>query len=137
VDAILIIWKNILDGLVVYPKIIHKHIMAELPFMATEYIIMEGVKKGGDRQELHEKIRVHSMEAGKKVKVDGEENDLIERILKDNSFNIDKERLIEILNPVNFIGFAPQQTEDFINIEIKPILEKNAQLLGMEAELKV
>jgi adenylosuccinate lyase len=137
VDAILIIWKNILDGLVVYPKIIHKHIMAELPFMATEYIIMEGVKKGGDRQELHEKIRVHSMEAGKKVKVDGEENDLIERILNDNSFNIDKERLIEILNPINFIGFAPQQTEDFINIEIKPILEKNTQLLGMEAELKV
>ena len=137
VDAILIIWKNILDGLVVYPKIIHKHIMAELPFMATEYIIMEGVKKGGDRQDLHEKIRVHSMEAGKRVKVDGEENDLIERILADSSFNIDKNRLTEILDPANFIGFAPQQTEDFIAVEIKPILEKNAELLGMEAELKV
>ncbi|MGL4308793.1 adenylosuccinate lyase [Cetobacterium sp. SF1] len=137
IDAILIIWKNILDGLVVYPKMIEKHIMAELPFMATEYIIMEGVKKGGDRQELHEKIRVHSMEAGKMVKIHGKENDLIERILEDSYFNIDREKLLQILDPKNFIGFAPQQTEDFIKTEIQPILDKYKDLLGMEADLKV
>ena len=137
VDAILIIWKNILDGLVVYPKMIEKHIMAELPFMATEYIIMEGVKNGGDRQELHEKIRVHSMEAGKMVKVHGLDNDLIERIVNDPSFNIDKEKLKEILSPKNFIGFAEEQTEEFIEIEIKPILDKYPDLIGMNADLKV
>lgn len=137
VDAMLIIWKNIMDGLVVYPKIIEKHIMAELPFMATEYIIMEGVKKGGDRQDLHEKIRVHSMEAGKMVKVHGLENDLIERIVADPEFNIDKERLLEILDPANFIGFAPAQTEDFIKEEVQPILDKYSDLIGMEADLKV
>ena len=122
VDAILIIWKNILEGLVVYPKMIEKHIMAELPFMATEYIIMEGVKKGGDRQELHELIRVHSMEAGKQVKVEGLENDLIERIINDLSFDIDREKLMEILDPKNFIGFAPAQVVDFLESEVNPIL---------------
>lgn len=137
VDAILIIWKNVLDGLVVYPKMIEKHIMAELPFMSTEYIIMECVKNGGDRQELHERIRVHSMEAGRMVKVEGKENDLIERILNDKGFNLDKERLLEILAPKNFIGFAPEQTEEFVNIEIKPILEKYKDRLGMEAALRV
>ena len=137
VDAILIIWKNVLDGLVVYPKMIEKHIMAELPFMSTEYIIMECVKNGGDRQELHERIRVHSMEAGRMVKVEGKENDLIERILNDKGFNLDKERLLEILAPKNFIGFAPEQTEEFINIEIKPVLEKYGDRLGMEAALRV
>ena len=137
VDAILIIWKNVLDGLVVYPKMIEKHIMAELPFMSTEYIIMECVKNGGDRQELHERIRVHSMEAGRMVKVEGKENDLIERILNDKGFNLDKERLLEILAPKNFIGFAPEQTEEFVNIEIKPILEKYRDRLGMEAALRV
>jgi adenylosuccinate lyase len=137
VDSILTIWQNIMDGLVVYPKIIEKRIMSELPFMATEYIIMEGVKNGGDRQELHERIRVHSMEAGKMVKVEGKENDLIERILADDYFNIDKERLVEILDPKNFIGFSAQQTEDFINIEVNPIIEQNKELLGMDAELNV
>ena len=137
VDAILIIWKNVLDGLVVYPKMIEKHIMSELPFMSTEYIIMECVKNGGDRQELHERIRVHSMEAGRMVKVEGKENDLIERILNDKGFNLDKERLLEILAPKNFIGFAPEQTEEFVNIEIKPILEKYRDRLGMEAALRV
>lgn len=137
VDAILIIWKNVLDGLVVYPKMIEKRIMAELPFMSTEYIIMECVKNGGDRQELHERIRVHSMEAGRMVKVEGKENDLIERILNDKGFNLDKERLLEILAPKNFIGFAPEQTEEFVNIEIKPILEKYRDRLGMEAALRV
>ena len=124
VDAILIIWKNVLDGLVVYPKMIEKRIMAELPFMSTEYIIMECVKNGGDRQELHERIRVHSMEAGKNVKVKGKDNDLIDRIINDKYFNLDKDRLLEILDPKNFIGFAPEQTEEFVNIEVKPILEK-------------
>lgn len=137
IDAILIIWKNILEGLVVYPKMIEKHIMAELPFMATEYIIMEGVKKGGDRQELHELIRVHSMEAGKQVKVEGLENDLIERIINDTSFDIDRKKLMEILDPKNFIGFAPEQVEDFLETEINPILEKNKDLLGMDTDLKV
>lgn len=137
VDAILIIWKNILEGLVVYPKMIEKHIMAELPFMATEYIIMEGVKKGGDRQELHELIRVHSMEAGKQVKVEGLENDLIERIINDLSFDIDREKLMEILDPKNFIGFAPAQVVDFLETEVNPILEKNKELLGMNTDLKV
>ena len=137
IDAILIIWKNILEGLVVYPKMIEKHIMAELPFMATEYIIMEGVKKGGDRQELHELIRVHSMEAGKKVKVEGLENDLIERIINDQSFDINRDKLMEILDPKNFIGFAPEQVVDFLETEVNPILEKNKELLGMDTDLKV
>ena len=137
VDAILIIWKNILEGLVVYPKMIEKHIMAELPFMATEYIIMEGVKNGGDRQELHEIIRQHSMEAGKKVKIDGLENDLIKRLLDDPRINIEKKRLEEILEPKNFIGFAPEQVVDFIKNEVEPILKKYDALLGMDSELKV
>ena len=137
IDAILIIWKNILEGLVVYPKMIEKHIMAELPFMATEYIIMEGVKKGGDRQELHELIRVHSMEAGKQVKVEGLENDLIERIINDSSFDIDRDKLMQILDPKNFIGFASEQVVDFLEVEVNPILEKNKELLGMDTDLKV
>ena len=137
IDAILIIWKNVLDGLVVYPKMIEKRIMAELPFMSTEYIIMECVKNGGDRQELHERIRVHSMEAGKMVKIEGKENDLIERILNDKYFNLDKARLLEILSPKNFIGFAPEQTEEFVNIEVNPILERYSDRLGMKAALRV
>ena len=137
IDAILIIWNNIMEGLVVYDKIIEKHIMSELPFMATEYIIMECVKAGGDRQELHERIRVHSMEAGKQVKVEGKDNDLIDRIVNDDYFKLDKAKLLSILEPKNFIGFAAEQTEKFINIEIKPILEKYKALLGMDSELKV
>ncbi|WP_288304744.1 adenylosuccinate lyase [uncultured Fusobacterium sp.] len=137
VDAILIIWKNVMDGIVVYPKMIEKHIMAELPFMSTEYIIMECVKNGGDRQGLHERIRVHSMEAGKAVKVEGKDNDLIDRIITDKYFNLDKERLLEILAPKNFIGFAPEQTEEFVNLEVKPILEKYKDRLGLQAVLRV
>ncbi|TDT70521.1 adenylosuccinate lyase [Hypnocyclicus thermotrophus] len=137
IDAILIIWQNVLNGLVVYPKIIEKRIQEELPFMATEYIIMEGVKNGGDRQELHERIRVHSMEAGKQVKIYGAKNDLIERILEDEYFNIDKERLVEILDPKNFIGFSSEQVIDFIETEINPIIEKYKDYLGIDAELKV
>ena len=137
VDAILIIWKNVLEGLVVYPKMIQKHIMAELPFMATEYIIMECVKNGGDRQELHEKIRLHSMEAGKQVKIEGLENDLIERIINDKYFSLDKEKLIQLLEPKNFIGFSSEQVDDFLIEEVNPILLKYQNLLGMDTRLNV
>ena len=137
VDAILLIWHNILNGIVVYPNRIKKHIMEELPFMATEYIIMEEVKAGGDRQEIHEIIRQHSMEASKKVKMDGEENDLLERILADTTLRLDKTKLMQVLDPKNFIGFAPVQTQEFIDNEIAPLLNKYAQDLGMQTELKV
>ena len=137
VDAILLIWNNIMNGIVVYPNRINKHIMEELPFMATEYIIMEEVKAGGDRQEIHEVIRLHSMEASKQVKEEGKENDLIERILNDHSLKLDKSKLKEVLDPKNFIGFAPIQTEEFIANEIQPILDANSELLGLESDLKV
>jgi len=137
IDAILIIWNNILDGLVVYPKIIEKHIMEELPFMATEYIIMEGVKNGGDRQELHEIIRTHSMEAARQVKMEGKHNDLIERIIADDDVKIDKDKLVELLDPKNFIGFAEEQTEDFLKDLVDPIVEKYKDFLGTNTDLKV
>lgn len=137
VDAILDIYINVVDGLVVYPKVIRQRIMSELPFMATEIILMEGVKRGGDRQELHEKIRVHSMEAGKQVKIEGKPNDLIDRILKDESFKMTEEEIMSILEPENFIGRAPEQTEEFINEYIKPILDNNKDILGKKAELNV
>ncbi|MBS1549270.1 MAG: adenylosuccinate lyase [Bacteroidetes bacterium] len=137
VDAILLIWNNILSGIVVYENRIHKHIMEELPFMATEYIIMEEVKAGGDRQEIHETIRVHSMEASKKVKMEGKDNDLIERIMNDSSLKFDKSKLMEVLDPKNFIGFSPIQTEQFIKNEIQPILDKYSELIGLESDLKV
>lgn len=137
VDAILLIWNNIMNGIVVYENRINKHIMDELPFMATEYIIMEEVKAGGDRQEIHETIRVHSMEASKKVKEQGKENDLLERILNDTSLKMDKSKLMEVLDPKNFVGFAPIQTEEFVKNEVQPILDKYAGLIGMEADLKV
>ncbi|HCN11469.1 MAG TPA: adenylosuccinate lyase, partial [Chryseobacterium sp.] len=120
VDAILLIWNNIMNGIVVYENRIQKHIMEELPFMATEYIIMEEVKAGGDRQEIHETIRVHSMEASKKVKIEGKENDLIERIMNDSSLKMDKPKIAEVLGPINFVGFAPIQTEEFIENEVQP-----------------
>jgi adenylosuccinate lyase len=111
--------------------------MEELPFMATEYIIMEEVKAGGDRQEIHETIRVHSMEASKKVKMEGKDNDLIERIMNDDSLKFDKSKLMEVLDPKNFIGFSPIQTEEFVKNEIQPILQKYADLIGLESDLKV
>ncbi len=137
IDAILLIWNNIMEGLVVYENRIHKHIMEELPFMATEYIIMEEVKAGGDRQEIHEIIRVHSMEASKKVKMEGKENDLIERIMNDDTLKMDKSKIAEVLDPKNFIGFAPIQTEEFIQNEARPITGKYSELIGLEADLKV
>lgn len=123
-DAILIIALNISSGLVVYPQVIQRHINEELPFMATENIIMEAVKRGGDRQVLHEKIRVHSMEAGKQVKEKGLPNDLLERIAEDVVFNLDKNELENILNISQFIGRAPQQTVDFIKEYIDPLISR-------------
>lgn len=137
VDAILLIWSNIMNGIVVYENRINRHIMEELPFMATEYIIMEEVKAGGDRQEIHETIRVHSMEASKKVKLEGKENDLIERLMQDESLKMDKSTINEVMDPKNFIGFAPIQTEEFVKNEVQPILEKYADLIGLDADLKV
>ena len=137
VDAILEIYMNVADGLVVYPKVIHKHIMAELPFMATEVILMEGVKRGGDRQELHERIRVLSMEAAAVVKQEGKENDLIERILKDDHFKMSEEELLHILKPSNFIGCAALQVDDFLNDVIRPLLKENKDLLGAEGCVRV
>lgn len=136
-DAILEIYINVTDGLVVYPKMIEKHLMAELPFMATENIMMEAVKRGGDRQELHEKIRVHSMAAGKIVKQDGGENDLLERIANDPAFGVTLEQLKAIMKSELYVGRAPQQTEEFVENYIKPITEKYKDLLGMNVEIKV
>lgn len=136
VDAILNIYINIADGLVVYPKVIEKHILEELPFMATENIMMEAVKRGGDRQELHERIRLHSMEAAKKVKVEGEKNDLIERIAGDTAFNLNIDELNSVLEPKNYVGRSPQQVEEFVNDVVKPILDENKDV-KVKVELKV
>ena len=137
VDAILEIFMNVVDGLVVYPKVIRNRVMSELPFMATEIIMMEGVKRGGDRQELHELIRTHSMEAGKQVKMEGLPNDLIERILGDAQFKMTEEEIYAILEPENFVGRAPEQVVDFITDYVQPILEANKAILGKKAELSV
>ncbi|MCX7903990.1 MAG: adenylosuccinate lyase [Caloramator sp.] len=125
VDAILNLYINVSENLVVYPKVIEKRVMEELPFMATENIMMEAVKKGGDRQELHERIRVHSMEAGKIVKEEGRENDLIDRIVNDPQFNLDINELKDALNPKNYIGRSKEQVEEFINEIVMPILTNN------------
>lgn len=136
-DAVLELYINVVSGLVVYPKMIEKHLLAELPFMATENIMMEAVKRGGDRQELHEKIRVHSMAAGKVVKEEGGANDLLERIAGDEAFGITMEELSAMMHPKNFVGRAPQQTEEFVNEYIKPIIDANADELGLEVEINV
>ncbi len=137
VDGILNIYMNVADNLVVYEKVIEKHIRAELPFMATENIIMECVKAGGDRQELHEQIRVLSMEAGKNVKVEGKENNLIELIKENAMFKPVWDKLDGILEAKNYIGRAPSQTVEFIQNEIEPILQAHKELLGEKGELKV
>lgn len=136
VDAILNIYINVADGMVVYPKVIEKHLLDELPFMATENIMMEAVKRGGDRQELHERIRVHSMEAAKKVKVEGQKNDLIERIAADPAFNLNIDELRAVLEPKNYVGRSPSQVEEFINDVVKPVLEQNKDI-EVNVELKV
>jgi len=137
IDAILNIMLNVTDGLVVYPKIVRKRVMNELPFMATENIMMNAVKKGGDRQELHEKLRTHSIAAGKAVKEDGMENDLIERILNDSAFMISHDEVEEILKPEKFIGRSIEQVEEFIKNCVTPILEKNKDILNEKGELTV
>ncbi len=137
IDAILNIYMNVADNLVVYEKVIAKHIRAELPFMPTENIMMECVKAGGNRQELHERIRVLSMEAGKNVKVEGGENNLIELIKQDEMFRPVWSSLDSILDAKNFIGRAPLQTEEFIANEIRPILEKHRELLGEQGDVRV
>lgn len=136
-DAIIEIYMNVVDGMVVYPKMIEKHLNAELPFMATENILMEAVKRGGDRQELHEKIRVHSMAAGEQVKVYGRENDLVERIANDKSFNMTKDEILAAMKAENFIGRAPEQTEELVKEFVKPIIEKYQNELGVKAEVNV
>ncbi len=136
-DGILNIYMNVSENLVVYDKVIAKHIAAELPFMATENIMMECVKAGGNRQELHEKIRVLSMEAGKHVKADGKENNLIELIKADKTFAAVHDKLDTILDATKFIGRAPSQTVEFIENEVEPLIKKNSALLGQKGEVKV
>ena len=137
VDAILNIYMNVAENLVVYEKVIAKHIRAELPFMATENIMMGCVKAGGDRQELHERIRQLSMEAGKNVKVEGKENNLIDLIKADEMFRPVWDKIDEILDASKFIGRAPSQTVEFIENEIDPILAKHASLLGEKGDVRV
>ena len=136
-DAILELYINIVEKIVVYPKMIEKRLLSELPFMATENILMESVKRGGDRQALHEKIRVHSMEAGKVVKLEGGENDLVDRIASDDAFPMTKEEILAVMKPENYIGRAPQQVTEFLENEIYPIIRENSSLLGMNVEINV
>ena len=136
-DGILELYMNVASGLVVYPKVIEARLMSELPFMATENILMDAVKAGGDRQELHEKIRQHSMAAGKKVKEDGAPNDLADRIAADPAFNMTKDQILAIMKPENFVGCAPQQTERFLKESVQPVLDKNRDVLGMEGKVTV
>ncbi len=136
-DAVLELYINIAGGLVVYPKMIEKHLREELPFMATENIMMAAVKRGGDRQELHEKIRTHSMAAGRVIKEEGGKNDLLERIAADEAFGMNLKDLEQLLNPADFVGRAPEQTEEFIRNEVRPVLDRYSELLGLKVDIKV
>ena len=135
VDSILNIYQNIADGIVVYPKVIEKHVMEELPFMATENILMAAVKRGGDRQELHERIRQHSMAAASRVKNDGLPNDLIDRISEDPAFGLSLEDVKGILKPSNFVGRSPQQVDEFLEEIVHPLLKEN-QVRDVHVDLK-
>ena len=137
VDGILDLYLNVVDGLVVYPKVIEKRLMSELPFMATENIMMDAVKAGGDRQELHEKIRTLSMEAGKNVKEKGLDNNLLDLIAADESFGMSIEELEECMNPINYVGRSVEQVNEFLTEVINPVLEENKDILGMTAEINV
>mgnify|MGYP001033460189 CR=1 FL=1 len=137
IDGILDLYLNVVDGLVVYPKVIEKRLMAELPFMATENIMMDAVKAGGDRQELHEKIRQLSMEAGKNVKEKGLDNNLLELIAADPAFGLTLDELKKTMDPSRYVGRAPKQVEEFLTEVVNPILEENRDVLGMTAEIFV
>ena len=136
-DGILDLCLNVVDGLVVYPKVIEKHMMAELPFMATENIMMDAVKAGGDRQELHERIRELSMEAGKTVKVEGKDNNLLELIAADPAFHMTLEELQKSMDPKKYVGCSEHQVDKFLAEVVKPILDANKELLGVKAEINV
>ena len=136
-DGILDLCLNVVDGLVVYPKVIEKHLRSELPFMATENIMMDAVKMGGNRQELHERIRKLSMEAGQRVKVDGGENNLLELIAAEPAFRMTLEELQESLDPARYVGRAREQVEAFLEKVIRPVLQENRELLGLKAEINV
>ena len=137
IDGILDLCLNVVDGLVVYPKVIRKHMMAELPFMATENIMMDAVKAGGDRQELHERIRELSMEAGRNVKVNGQENNLLELIAADPAFGLSLEDLKKTMEPSRYVGRAPEQVDAFLSQVVRPILAKYSDILGEKAEINV
>ena len=137
IDGILDLCLNVVDGLVVYPKVIEKRLMSELPFMATENIMMDAVKAGGDRQELHEKIRELSMEAGKNVKEKGLDNNLLELIAADPAFNLSLEDLQKTMDPSKYVGRAKEQVEAYLKNVINPLLEENKEVLGMTAEINV
>ncbi|MBD5512861.1 MAG: adenylosuccinate lyase [Lachnospiraceae bacterium] len=136
-DGILDLCLNVVDGLVVYPKVIEKRLMSELPFMATENIMMDAVKAGGDRQELHERIRELSMEAGRNVKVEGKENNLLELIAADSAFNLSLEDLQKTMDPAKYVGRSKEQVDAFLEKVIRPILEANKELLGVKAVINV
>lgn len=137
VDGILNLYSNVADGLVVYPRVIEQHMLRELPFMATENIMMDAAKRGADRQELHERIRVHSMEAAKVVKEQGGENDLLTRIAGDPIFGVTMDGLREILKPEKYVGRAPEQTADFLRDTVAPLLERYRFVAGETAEINV
>lgn len=137
VDGILDLCLNVVDGLVVYPKVIEKRLRSELPFMATENIMMDAVKNGGNRQELHERIRELSMEAGRNVKVEGRENNLLELIAADPAFNMSLEDLQKTMDPIRYVGRSKEQVEAFLAQVVRPILEENRELLGVKAEINV
>ena len=136
-DGILDLVVNVVDGLVVYPKVIRKHMMAELPFMATENIMMDAVKAGGDRQELHERIRQLSMEAGRNVKVEGKDNNLFDLIAEDPAFPLGREELEASLDPSKYVGRAPQQVTAYLNDVVNPMLRENEDVLGWKSEINV
>ena len=136
-DAILNIMLNVTDGLVVYPKVVRSRLMAELPFMASENIMMQAVEKGGNRQELHERLRQHAIAAGKQVKEEGLPNDMVDRIAADPAFGLTKEEIVAGLVPENFVGRAPQQVEEFIANVLQPIFDANPDAVEQHASLSV
>jgi adenylosuccinate lyase len=136
IDAILSLYINVISGMEVYPAMIDKHLQQDLPFMATENILMYCVKKGGDRQQLHERIRIHSVDAAKQIKLGGANNDLIDRILADEAFNLTKEEMAELICTEQFIGRAKEQTEEFILLA-QEVLEANQEFIGVDVDIKV